>query len=64
MSYLSSTLYLQVEKFIIVDIDADREVKSLVSFIHYLEVVELPHGKSTSMKSVCLESRPTIILWI
>jgi|JI9StandDraft_2_1071091.scaffolds.fasta_scaffold295729_1 hypothetical protein len=47
MSYLFSTLYLQVEKFIIVDIDADGEVQSLVAFIHYLEVVELAHEKNT-----------------
>lgn len=53
-----------MQEFIVVDIDADCEVQSLVSLVDYLEVVELPTNTTTSMKSVCLESRPTIIRWI
>lgn len=56
--------YLQMQKFIIVDIDADREVESLVSLVDDFEVVELSHPIITSMKSVCFESLPTIIRWI
>lgn len=56
--------YFQVQKFIIIDIDADCKIEALVSLIDNFEVVELSGWGSTSMKSVCLESRPTIIRWI
>lgn len=50
-----------MQEFVVVDIDADGEVEALVSLIDDFEVVELDGRGSTSMKSVCLESRPTII---
>ena len=53
-----------MEELIIVDIDADGEVEALVSLVDDLEVVELGREGTTSMKSVCFESRPTIIRWI
>jgi len=56
--------YLKMEQFVVVDVDADSKVQSLVSFVDDLEVVELDERGSTSMKSVCFESRPTIMRWI
>jgi hypothetical protein len=53
-----------MEEFVIIDVDADCEVESLVAFVDDFEVVELGGGGGTSMKSVCLESRPTIMRWI
>ena len=56
--------YLEMQQLVVVDVDAHREVQPLVSLVDYLEVVELGRKGSTSMKSVCFESRPTIIRWI
>jgi len=53
-----------MEKFVVVDVDADCEVEALVSLVDNFEIVELDGGVGTSMKSVCLESLPTIIRWI
>jgi len=57
-------VYFQMEKFVVVDVDADCEVEALVSLVDNFEIVKLDGGVSTSMKSVCLESLPTIIRWI
>ena len=56
--------YFQVEKLVVVDVDAEGKVEALVALVDYLEVVELAAGTTTSMKSVCFESRPTIMRWI
>lgn len=53
-----------MQEFVVVDVDADCEVEPLVSFVDDFEVVELGGDMGTSMKSVCLESRPTIMRWI
>lgn len=53
-----------MEQFVVVDIDADSEVEALVSLVNDFEVMELSGRWGTSMKSVCLESLPTIMRWI
>lgn len=53
-----------MQQLVVIDIDAHSKVQTLISLVNYLEVVELNRGASTSMKSVCLESRLTIIRWI
>lgn len=56
--------YLKMQQLVVIYVDADCKVEALVSLIHDLEVVELHVATITSMKSVCLESRPTIMRWI
>ena len=50
-----------MKELVIIDIDANSEVESLVSFVDNFEVMELGYSWGTSMKSVCLESLPTIM---
>lgn len=57
-------MYLEVQQFIIIEVDAHGEVEPGVALIDDLKVVELGKGAVTSRKLVYLDPRATIMRWI